>query len=127
MALTRKELLAKAQRRYAEHEGVRFQSLTELELTALRSVWSKRIQGMDEKNFDSSVFALNARELLQQTMVDETGEKLFKSTTEDLDAIGSLDSELFASLHEFARKHTGIDRDNAEVDRNEGKSDAATA
>ena len=127
MAFTRAELLAKAARRYAEHEGVRFQSLTELELTALRGIWAKRVQGMDEKTFDMSVLSLQDREILSRTLVDSEGVRLFGDEMADLDAIGAMDNVLFESLSNFARQHVGLTKLSQEVDRNEGKSEEATA
>ena len=125
MALTRDQLLKKAQRRYTEYEGVRLQSLTELEVSVLRGIWAKRYSGMDEQHPDVELLAKGPRELLAMTIVDENGERMFSSDQEDLELIGSMDPEFFRPLHEAARVHVGFD--DKEVDRNEGKSEEATA
>lgn len=124
MALSRAELLKKAVRRYTEVDGVRMQSLTELELSTLRGVWGKRFAGKEE--MDMGLYALGQRELLAMVMVDDNGERLFKSTKDDLDTIGELPPEVFNSLANGAAKHVGLVTDQ-EVDRNEGKSETATA
>lgn len=124
MAFTREQLLKKAVRRYTEFEGVRLQSLTELEVATLRGIWSKRYSTMPEGKPDLEQIAKGPRELLAMVMVDDNGDRLFTSSEDDLAAIGSLDPKFFDRLHEAAREHVGFD--DKEVDRNEGKSEEAT-
>jgi hypothetical protein len=125
--LNREQLLAKAKRRYVECEGVRMQSLTELELSNLRGLWAKRYSDMEKGQFDPVAMAKAPRELLACVLVNDDGSRMFTSSQEDLDAIGGLDPEFFGKLHDAARSHVGLDRDDPEVDRNEGKSEEATA
>lgn len=125
--MNRAELLAKAKRRYIEVDGVKMQSLTELELSNLRGVWAKRFNDMEDGKYDPEAMAKAPRELLACVLVNEDNSRMFTASQEDLDAIGSLDPEFFSKLHDAARVHVGLDKEDPEVKRNEGKSEEATA
>lgn len=118
MAKTRAELLQMAQRSYADVDGVRLQSLTELERSSLDSIWGERY------NKTKSIDMVMRRELLVLCIVDDQGTRLFADN--EVALLGSMDSKIISKLYEAARKLTGMD-DDGEVAKNEKKSDVTTA
>lgn len=106
MAKTKAELLATAGRRYTEVEGVRLQSLDELECSTLEARWVNRYEKNDEADLTMR------RELLCICIVDDEGERLFKSN--EVDQLAGLDSALIRKLYVAAREHCGMD---AKVDK----------
>lgn len=119
MAKTRADLLAMAQRTYVEVDGVRLQSLTELERSSLDSIWGERYSKT------KSVDMVMRRELLVVCMVDDAGVRLFADNETAL--LGGMDSKVIGKLYDAARKLTGMDSDSDEVAKNEKKSDVIAA
>jgi hypothetical protein len=116
---SREEILALSKRRYGTYEGIRFQSLTEGELSTLRGVWAGRYAGRGEDV--SAPFDLTSRrELLVVAIVDESGKRIFANDEADL--LADLDSEVTEALHAAISAHCGIDRDEKAVDKIEKKS-----
>lgn len=118
MAKSRAELMQYAQREYAEVEGVRLQSLTELELSDLRAIWGKRYAK------DKDIDMVMRRELLVRTIVDDSGERIFANS--ETDVLAGWRSQVTETLHEAARKLCGLDVSES-VAEAEKKSGTATA
>lgn len=78
MAKTRAELQQYATRQYVEEDGVRLQSLTELEMSSLRTLWGQRYE--KTKTTDLRM----RRELLVACIVDDEGNRLFDDDEADL-------------------------------------------
>lgn len=114
MAKTREELLADAERDYAEVDGVRLQSLTELERSALESLWTERYSK------SKTVDMVMRRELLVRSIVDDAGKRMFADS--EVALLGAFKPRLVAKLYAEARVLSGFD-DGAEVDKQEKKSD----
>lgn len=118
MARTKAEILSKCQRRYKEVDGIRIQSLTEWELSNLRSRWHSRM-----KKEDGSTLALMTIELLALCIVDDEGERLFADS--EIGELKSLDSKFSQKLNDACRSHCGLNDDGSEVDDLEKKSEEA--
>jgi hypothetical protein len=120
--MTKAELFAKAKRRYTEVDGVRIQSLTELEKINVRGLWSKRAKELpkDDKVAESEhVDRMNA-ELLVLTLVDESGNRLFADN--EISEVQTLDSVMFDTLADAAYEHC-FPRKGKPVEANEKKSE----
>ncbi len=116
MARTKADILAQCKRRYTEVDGVRLQSLTEWELSVLRTRWHSRM-----KNEQEGTLALMTLELLALCMVDDDGERLFSD--KEVGDLKSLDSKFAQKLNEACRVHCGLDDDaESEVGDLEKKS-----
>lgn len=118
MAKTRAELMQYANREFTEVDGVRLQSLTELELSDLKVVWGKRY----EKSKDIDL--VMRRELLVRTIVDEGGNRIF--TDVDIDVLATWRSPVTERLYQAARKLCGMDEESGAVEA-EKKSEPTTA
>lgn len=113
---TREEILALTKRRHIVSNGVRLQSLSEVELSTLKGLWADRY-GKSEK-----VDLVNRRELVAVCAVDEDGNRLF--TNEDVEALGAIDGQFLEAVYEDAAKHVGLRKDDSEVDKTEKKSES---
>lgn len=109
---TRAEILASTKRRYTEVDGVRIQSLTEIELSTLRGIWASRYDK------DKPLDLTSRRELFVMTVVDENGNREF--TNEDVELLGEVDGSVVERVYEAAAKHVGL-RDEDEVAKLEKK------
>jgi hypothetical protein len=118
LAKSKAEILSQCKRRYIEVDGVRLQSLTEWEMSNLRSRWHSRMNKQDD-----SVLALMTVDLLAVCIVDEEGNRLFSD--KEAGELKSLDSKFAQRLNEACRIHCGLDDDGSEVDDLEKKSEEA--
>lgn len=115
MAKTREDLLALAKRRYVEVDGFRLQSLTELELSNLQSLWTERYS--KSKTIDMRM----RRELIAVCLVDDEGKRLFQN--DEVSLLGEIDASVVNHLYSEARKHNRMDEGSDEVESYEKKSD----
>lgn len=114
MAKTRDELLAACKRRYTEVDGVRLQSINELERSELQA--GNYVKTRDGYEFSNEKHATHAARLLSICVVDDQGQRILSAIE-----ASELDASLSTSLNEAARKHCGLDKD--EVAREEKNSD----
>ena len=102
MALTKQQILEKfSKRRYAEHEGIRLQSLTELEQSKLDAMWGMRWS--ETKTLDPVM----RRELLALCIVDQDGKRCFSN--EDVEVLGDMDGGICTELYEKCRELCNMD------------------
>jgi hypothetical protein len=123
---TREEIKAMGKRRYDSVQGIRIQSLNEMEISTLQGVWGKRYSELekDDEGFSEDGFNVsrqNRRELVAMSVVDEDGERVFGN--DEIDEVGTLGPDLVAELNEAAEKLSGIFKAD-EVDSLEKKSDS---
>jgi hypothetical protein len=116
---TREEILALSKRRYGSFEGIRFQSLTEAELSTLRGIWAGRFGGREE-NSTAPVDLTSRAELLAATIVDESGNRMFAN--DEVDLISTIDSLVSEPLHKAIEQHCGLTAKDDKVDKLEKKS-----
>lgn len=109
--------MASAKRDYIEVDGVRLQSLTELEKSNLDALWGERYGKNDE------VDMVMRRELVVVSLVDDEGNRLFKD--DEVDVLGDFKASDIAKWYRAARKHSGFDL--SDVEAQEKKSDATAA
>lgn len=102
MAKNKEQILSMTNRRYDEVDGIRIQSLNELELSTLESLWAKRFQ-------DEGMSLKMRAELLAMCIVDENGNRVFATSEDDISAIQSMDSKVSAPLYRACRVHVGLD------------------
>lgn len=114
MAKSREELMQYASREYREVDGVRLQSLTELELSELRALWGERYS--QSRDID----LIMRRELLVASIVDADGELIFDEDETDL--LASWKGSVTERLYRAARDLNAMD-DEDEVDEQEKKSE----
>lgn len=128
IARTKQELLARAQRQYTEVDGVRLQSLTELELTNLNSKWMQRHKAAGGEDADADaaldVIALMRVELLALSIVDENNVRMFTLSPADIDELRTFPKDTLETWYKAARAFNHMDRD--EVEANEKKLPEAT-
>ena len=115
MAKSRDEILKLCKRRYIEVDGVRLQSISELERSELQAGNYRRTK--DGLELDPEKFATQSARLLALCVVDDEGQRILSNVE-----AGELDASLSATLNEAARRHCGLDKD--EVAREEKNSDA---
>jgi hypothetical protein len=120
MAKSRQDLEKFACREYDEVNGVRLQSLTEMELSMLRSSWGERFN----KNKDNAMNVANMRvDLLAASIVDDDGVRIFSDGEASL--LFGWKSSITEKLYNAARVLSGLDADD-EVDEAEKKSEETT-
>jgi hypothetical protein len=117
MAKSREELMQYASREYREVDGVRLRSLTELEMSELRTLWGERYNRTKELDLAMR------RELLVASIVDDQGELIFEEDEADL--LTDWRSKATERLYRAARDMNGMDED--EVDDLEKKSEPTSA
>lgn len=115
MAKSKAQILAMTKRRYTEFGGVRLQSLSELELSALESRWASKFRELGGKLHP----AMRA-ELLATVIVDDEGNRVFSDS--EVDQLSALDGGLAKSLYLKAREHCGMD-DDEDMEKLEKKFD----
>ena len=115
MARTKAEILSQCKRRYTEVDGIRLQSLTEWELSNLRSRWHSRM-----KKDDDGILGLMTVELLALCIVDDEGVRMFSD--KDVGELKNLDSKFTQKINAACRTHCGLDDDGSEVEDLEKKS-----
>lgn len=98
---TRAEILKLAEREYAEVEGFRIQSLTELEIEELQGLWSERYG--ETKKLDLQT----RRELLVRVIVDENGDRIFKD--DEIGLLAGIRGKVLMKVHAKARELSGFD------------------
>lgn len=120
MAKSRQDLEKFACREYDEVNGVRLQSLTEMELSMLRSSWGERFN----KNKDNAMNVANMRvDLLAASIVDDDGVRIFSD--DEASVLFGWKSSITEKLYNAARVLSGLDADD-EVDEAEKKSEETT-
>lgn len=117
MAKTRAELLKFAQRNYKEVREVRLQSLSELELSELRTRWGLRYN--ETKQMD----LVMRRELLVACIVDDEGNRIFND--DEVGLLADWNGAVTELLYEECRVLCGLDEE-AEVDATVKNSEATT-
>lgn len=117
MAKSREELMQYAKRDHREVDGVRLQSLTELELSDLRTLWGERY------NKTKDLDLVMRRELLVASIVDDNGEPIFDE--DEANMLADWKGSVTERLYRAARELNGMDED--EVDDQEKKSEPASA
>lgn len=98
---SRAEILKLAQREYVEIDGIRLQSLTELELEELQGIWTDRYSESEKLDLQTR------RELLVRCIVDENGDRIFKD--DEIDLLSSIPGKVTMRLHKKARELSGLD------------------
>lgn len=106
MVKSRAELLQYAERSYEVVDGVRLQSLTELELCDLRMKWGKRYE--ESKTIDMVM----RREVLVASIVDADGERIFQDGEESL--LANWKGSITNKLYRAARALSGLDDETSE-------------
>ena len=102
MALSKQDILKQfASRRYDEVQGIRLQSLTELELSKLESLWAQRYHDTKQMN------PVMRRELLCLCIVDDEGNRIFSN--DEVDALAELDGGVTSQLYSTCRVLCGLD------------------
>lgn len=117
MAKSRDELLKYAKRRYIEVDGVRIQSLTELELSELRTRWAIRYEKSKE------IDLVMRRETIAAVIVDDSGSRMFSES--EVHIIAEWDGAITERIYRAAREHCGFN-DADEVNTQEKKSEPTT-
>jgi hypothetical protein len=117
LAKSRQELLKLAARKYQEVDGVRLQSLTELERSNLQSSWGERFDNDDDDAFDRSAMFAMRRELLVACIVDDNGDRIFQM--EEADLIGQWDAAFVAKLHDAAHILCGFSDPEVDIKKSE--------
>lgn len=117
MAKSRAELLKLAERDYVEKDGVRLQSLSELELSELRTRWGTRY------NAHKKLDLVMRRELLVACIVDDNGDRIFSD--DEIELLGGWNGSVTERLYEECRKVCGLDLDD-EVEETVKNSEATT-
>ena len=116
MAKSRAELLQFAKRDHVEVDGVRLQSLTELEISELETLWGKRYRETED------IDLVMRRELLVRCIVDDAGHRLFDDT--EVDLLGQWPSRVVVKLYASCRDLCGMNDSRAKaVDDAEKKSE----
>jgi len=123
---TREEIKAMGKRRYDSVQGIRIQSLNELEISTLQGVWGKRFSDLNDDGdaFDENAFSvsrLNRRELVAMSVVDAEGERVYGN--DEVEEVGELSPDLVESLYNAAEKLSGLSKAD-EVDKAEKKSES---
>lgn len=116
MAKSRKELMAYASRKHVDVDGVRLQSLSELEKAKLDALWGERY------NATKQVDMVMRRELVVACIVDDDGNRLFLDS--EVDLLGEWDAGIIGQLYEACRKLCGFD-DREDLEEAAKKSDRA--
>lgn len=104
MAKNKAEILALTKRRFTEVDGVRLQSLSELELSSLESRWAQKF-----REGNGVLHPAMRAELLVATIVDEDGKRVFADN--EVSQLSELDGGVAKKLYMKAREHCGMDED----------------
>ncbi len=128
MAKTRADLLREASRQYQEVEGYRLQTLTELELSVLESVWIKRYRDEKEKlkangqaDAEPASDERMMPELVAASLVDDDGVKLI--SMDEIGLIETMQPWLLRTLYYAARELNKLDKRIGATDDSQKKSE----
>lgn len=110
MAKSREDLLKATERRYADFQGYRFQSLNDLEWSS----WESGKFNYDKAKVDTAWMKEQRRRLLVKVLVDDSGARLFADS--EFTLLAGLDAGLVGDLYDFAMEHCGFTDSEKEVD-----------